>query len=88
MADYQLIINKANEIIQLATNAKGVKELMETIDVTDGAVVTAVDSDLTFTDTSTEIQDILTAKLATLQTNLDDIDLVIDELADEIIEEL
>jgi len=88
MADYQLIINKANEIIQLATNAKGVSELKESIDVNDGAVINPVGTELTFVDTSEETKDLITAKIATLETNLTDIDTAIDELADEIIAEL
>jgi prefoldin subunit 5 len=88
MADYQLIINKANEIIQLATNANGVSELIDSIDVNDGAVINPVGTELNFVDTSGETKDLITAKIATLETNLTDINTAIDELADEIIEAL
>ncbi len=93
MADFQLIINKAQEIIDKALNAKSLNEVATDITSTNGVVFQAIDGDgnpikVNYTDDSTEARTLAGDKKTELEGQVGTLETEIDGLADDIKTEL
>ncbi len=93
MADFQLIISKANEILALANNAKNLQELEDEIVSSEGGVIIPKDENgnelsVRFTDDSSEIKTVIDNRVSEIKSNISDLETDIDELADDIKTEL
>lgn len=88
MANYNSIITDAQKIIDLANEAKAIKQIKESITPADGATVIPDGVDFEFQNDSSEMQTILTAKISFLSNSETQLINQINDLSDDIKKEL
>ena len=93
MANYNLIISKAQEIIDKATNAQSLANTATAITSTNGVEFKPLDGDgnvidVSYIDDSTEARTLAGSKVTELNTSVTTLETEIDGLADDIKTEL